>query len=57
MKIILLRKNSTLKADGKALDFKDGVCEIKKITKDIQSLIDTGYIKLEEIKDGKSANS
>jgi len=50
MKLIKLRKDATLKADEKVLVFKDGVCEVKKITKDIQALIDDGYIK-EEIKD------
>ena len=52
MKIIQCRKNSTLKADGKPLVFKDGVCEVKEITKDIQFFIDAGYIKLEEKSNG-----
>ena len=56
MKLIQLRKNSILKADGKTLVFEDGVCKVKKITKNIQSLIDAGYIKLEEKEDGESIN-
>ena len=57
MKLILNRKNTILKADGKILDFKDGVCEVKKITKSIQNLVDKGYIKIEEKEDGKPTNS
>jgi len=55
MKLKLLRKNTTLKADGKTLIFKDGFLEVKKITKGIQALIDAGYIK-EEIKNGNATN-
>jgi len=55
MKFKLLRKNTTLKADGKTLVFKDGVVEIKKTTKDIEALVASKYI--EEIKNGKSNNS
>jgi len=56
MKFKLLRKNTTLKADGKTLVFKDGVVEIKKATKDIEALVASKFI--EEIKeDGKSNNS
>jgi len=56
MKLKLLRKNTTLKADGKTLDFKDGFLEVKKITKDIQFFIDAGYIK-EEKTNGNATNS
>jgi len=55
MRFRLLRKNTTLKANGKTLVFKDGVVEIKKTTKDIEALVASKYI--EEIKDGKSNNS
>ena len=55
MKLKLLRKNATLKADGKQLVFKDGICFVKKITKDIQLFIDAGYIKEENI-DGNATN-
>lgn len=51
MQVKSTRGNSTLKADGKALVFKDGVCEVKK-TKGIQALLDAGYI--EEVKDVKA---
>ena len=55
MKYRLLRKNTTLEADGKTLVFKDGVVEIKKTTKDIEALVASKYI--EEIKnDGESTN-
>lgn len=51
-----LRQNTILKADGKELVFKDDVCKVKEVTKDIQALVDAKYI--EEIKeDGKSINS
>ena len=43
------RENTKLFADGKELVFKNGVCKIKKVTKDIQSLVDANYIK--EMKD------
>lgn len=53
-----IRKNSELRADGKTLVFDDnGLCQVKKITKSIQSLIDSGYVKIEDSKDGKSTNS
>ena len=55
MKLKLLRKNATLKADGKPMVFKDGICVVKKITKDIQFLIDAGYIK-EERTNGNATN-
>ena len=56
MKYKQLRKNTILKADGKVLVFKDGVCEVKKVTKDIQALVDSKYIgEIQE--DGKSINS
>lgn len=48
MKFKKNRHNATLKADGKELVFKDGVCEIKKMTKGIKALVDAKYI--EEIK-------
>ena len=51
MKFKLLRQNTNLKADGKTLVFKNGILDVKKITKDIQFLIDAGYIK-EEKKNG-----
>jgi len=57
MKLKQIRKNSTLKVDGKTLTFKDGTCEVKKITKDIQFFIDAGYIKIEESENGKSTNN
>ena len=49
-------KMSILKADGKELVFKDGVVEVKKVTKDIQFFIDQGYIKeiKEELNDGET---
>lgn len=47
MKIIEIKKNSNLTADGKVFKFKDGVCQIKKITKDIKFYIDLGYVKQE----------
>ena len=56
-KLKILRKNSILKADGKTLVFEDGICKVKKITKNIQSLIDAGYIKLEDKEDVESINS
>lgn len=56
MKFKLLRKNTKLKADGKTLVFNNGILDVKKITKDIQFLIDAGYIK-EEKKNGKSNNN
>lgn len=44
------RRGSTLNADDDKLLFdKNGICEIKTVTKDIKSLIDAGYIK--EVKD------
>ncbi len=52
MKLRLLRKAATLKADGKKLVFEDGVCEVKKLTKDLEFLVKNGY--LEVIKDGKA---
>jgi len=55
MNLKLLKANTTLKADGKELLFKDGVCVVKKITKNIQSLIDAGYIK-EEKTNGNATN-
>ena len=57
MKLKLLRKNTTLKADGKELVFKDGFLEVKKITKGIQALIDDGYLeKIEEKNNGNAIN-
>ena len=57
MKLRLLRKNTTLKADGKILNFKDGFLEVKKITKGIQALIDAGYLeKIEEKDNGNATN-
>lgn len=47
------RPNATLKADGNALVFKDGVCEVEK-TKAIQALLKADYI--EEIKNVKTVN-
>jgi len=49
-----LRANTILKADSKVLVFKNGVCEVKVATKDINSLVDAKYIQ--EIKD-ESTNS
>ena len=56
-KVKQVRKNTALKADGKILAFENGVCLVKKITKDIQLLIDAGYLILEDGEDGKSINS
>jgi len=57
MKLRLLRKNTTLKSDGKTLVFKKGFLEVKKITKGIQSLIDDGYLeKIEEKNNGNAIN-
>lgn len=58
MKYEQVRQNTTLIADSKELVFKDGVCEVKTMTKDIQALIDVGYLKkIEETQDGKTSNS
>lgn len=56
MKLRKLRKKTILKADNKILVFVNGVCEIKKITKDIQFFLDNGYIKLEESQNVETAN-
>lgn len=43
------RGNSTLEIDGKPLVFVDGVLTVKTVSKDLQALIDSGYIV--EVKD------
>lgn len=51
------RQNATLNADNKELVFKDGICEVKTVTKDIQLLIDAGYLKkIEETENVKTSN-
>lgn len=45
-----LRGNSTLKANGKELVFKDGIADVTTVTDDIKALVKAGY--LEEVKDG-----
>ena len=54
MKFKKKRTKTTLKADGKELVFKDGVCEVKKVTKDIQALVDAKYI--EEIENDETTS-
>ena len=46
MQLRLLKNNTTFKADKKELIFKDGICVVKKITKDIQALVDAGYLEI-----------
>lgn len=54
MKFRRLRKKTILKADGKELVFKNGVCTVAKETKDIKALVDSKYI--EEIKDNETTS-
>jgi len=46
VKVRLLKPNSTLVADSKELIFQDGVCQIKKVTDDIQFFLDNSYLEL-----------
>jgi len=39
-------KNSKLIADGGELVFKNGICEVKKLTKDINFFVSNGYLEV-----------